>query len=216
MSYHTFNFTNFENYSSAHTKTIENLEDYKQDKNFIYEPLPEVKYIPPEKKEKYIPHTPRAPRRQKTQHRAHNNTNMSKKEEFSYKDKGVSMKIETLRVNNLANPNVWGPAMWFSLHNGAIHYPNKASPQVKEGMKGFIRGIPYMLPCKSCSIHATNYIKSNMSRMDVIVSGREQLFNFFVDFHNDVNRRNGKPVLSLSDAKKLYTNGINIQKISYS
>ena len=41
-----------------------------------------------------------------------------------------SMKIKYKKLDhaNPGNPTVWGPAMWFSLHNGASHYPKSASP----------------------------------------------------------------------------------------
>ena len=45
------------------------------------------------------------------------------------------MKWTTLQYANSSDPNVWGPAFWFTLHNGAARYPIKASPICKESMK---------------------------------------------------------------------------------
>ena len=127
----------------------------------------------------------------------------------------LDMKWETVQYVNSADPEVWGPAFWFSLHNGAARYPVKASPICSERMKGFILGMPVMIPCSVCQDHATAHIEANWSRFDEIVSGRTKLFNFFVDFHNKVNKRYGKPIMSYEDAWKLYTGRTNVTKLKY-
>ena len=105
---------------------------------------------------------------------------------------------------NYAEPTVWGPSFWFILHNGSARYPKQATPVCADRMKGFILGIPVMMPCETCSDHATAHIEANYDRMDEIVSGRDKLFPFFVDFHNYVNRRYNKPEMSLQAAYDLY------------
>jgi hypothetical protein len=67
-------------------------------------------------------------------------------------------------------------------------------------MKGFILGLPVMVPCEECSTHATAFIEGNYDRLDDIVSGRMKLFNFFVDFHNKVNKRYKKKEISYEEA----------------
>jgi len=126
-----------------------------------------------------------------------------------------SMKWETVKGVPLGDPEVWGPSFWFTLHNGAAHYPRRASPLFAERMKGFIMGIPVMVPCEKCADHATAHIEANWHRLDEIVSGREELFKFFWEFHNKVNRRYNKPEMSLEDAWKLYTGRMEVQKMKY-
>jgi hypothetical protein len=122
-----------------------------------------------------------------------------------------SLPTPTLRIDYVSinaesgNPEVWGPAFWFSLHNGAHKYPVKATPIWKERMKNFIIGIPVMLPCEKCSVHATSYIEKNYHLLDKIVESRTNLFEFFVTFHNDVNKRLNKPEVSLKDAYLIYS-----------
>ena len=128
----------------------------------------------------------------------------------------LDMKWTTVEYANPSDPRIWGPAFWFTLHNGAIRYPIKASRICAERMKGFILGIPVMIPCEKCQDHATSYIEANYSKIDEIVSGREQLFNFFVSFHNNVNERYNKPIMSNEDAYALYTSGVNVTKLEYS
>jgi hypothetical protein len=122
----------------------------------------------------------------------------------------------TSELNNLnsRDPKVWGPSFWFTLHNGAINYPLKGNKICKDRMKKFIQSMEVMIPCEKCSDHATSYISSNFSRLDEIVSTRDNLFKFFVDFHNQINIRYGKPLFSYEEAYKLYSNSISL-KMSY-
>jgi hypothetical protein len=110
--------------------------------------------------------------------------------------------------NNLSDPKIWGPSFWFILHNGAFHYPKNASPIIAEQTKYFIRGIPTMLPCKLCSIHAKEHIDNNEHLLDIITSTRDNLFKFYVDFHNQVNIRNGKRTYTNEEIYEMYKNGI--------
>lgn len=131
-----------------------------------------------------------------------------------YGDK-LEMKYKTDRYVNSANPEVWGPAFWFSLHNGALRYPIKASPTWKERMKHFILGIPVMVPCEKCSDHATAHLEANYYRLDEIVSTRSKLFEFFWEFHNFVNENLNKPKMSLDDAYKMYSGEVLLTKLEY-
>lgn len=127
----------------------------------------------------------------------------------------LDMKWQTVQYANSGDPQVWGPAFWFILHNGAARYPIKASPLCAERMKGFILGMEVMIPCEKCADHATAHIEANWRRIDEIVSGRKELFNFFVDFHNVLNRRYGKPEMGYEEAYKLYTGRTNVTKLTY-
>lgn len=105
-----------------------------------------------------------------------------------------------------SNPLVWGPLFWYTLHNSAIHYPVNASPLVKQRIRNRIQAIPYEVPCKACQIHASAYIESLSDyELDNIVSGRDNLFKFYVDFHNSVNTRLGKPVWNYQQALDYYS-----------
>lgn len=128
----------------------------------------------------------------------------------------LNLRWDTVKYASSANPEVWGPAFWFTLHNGAIRYPIHASPITKERMKQYIAGMPVMIPCETCKEHATAHIENNYNNLDQICSGRQSLFNFFVDFHNKVNKRYGKPEMSYEDAYKLYSDGAHVSKLTYS
>jgi hypothetical protein len=103
-----------------------------------------------------------------------------------------------------ANPKIWGPPFWFTLHNMSAHYPMEASPIVQSRMKNRILAIPYELPCQNCRVHASAFIESKKESLDEIVKGRHSLGKFFVDFHNKVNARYGKPQWTYEQAYKKY------------
>lgn len=103
------------------------------------------------------------------------------------------------------SPTVWGPHFWFTLHLGAYHYPLNASTICVQRTSGFVLGIPYMLPCEECRTHALLFITSHVNELDEVCSGRNSLFNFYVDFHNAVNRRQHKKTYTYSEAYEMYS-----------
>lgn len=129
--------------------------------------------------------------------------------------KQLTLNYKTRQVTNTADPTVWGPAYWFTLHNSAKHYPEKPSPIVRERIKGRILAIPYEIPCPSCKSHALAFIEKHKDRLEDIVSSRQNLFNFYVDFHNQVNARHNKPIISYQEAWNLYANGMSINYLNY-
>lgn len=125
----------------------------------------------------------------------------------------LSINLRDEKIDNFSNPDIWGPAFWFTIHNGANHYPLTATPIVKERMKGFILGLPEMIPCRNCQEHARAHIEG--SDLNKVCVGRSSLFAYFVDFHNYVNKRYNKPMVSVEEAEKLYTNGVSRDVFSY-
>lgn len=106
---------------------------------------------------------------------------------------------------NTADPKVWGPKFWYSLHNSAAHYPMNASPLVRSRMKGRILAIPYEIPCPSCQGHASAFIESHKDQLDQIVSNRHALGKFYCDFHNKVNQRHGKRIRTYDEVYNHYS-----------
>jgi len=141
--------------------------------------------------------------------------NLQNKEQIEHSGQHTEISYETVDHLNTSNPQIFGPPLWFSLHNAAAHYPINPSPITSERMKNVILGIPVLLPCKNCSEHATAYIEKNFERLDDICSTRDKLFKFFVDFHNYVNQRYNKPIMSYEDAYKIYLGNVKVNKMSY-
>jgi hypothetical protein len=127
----------------------------------------------------------------------------------------LEMKWEKKQYANFTDPRVWGPAFWFSLHTSAMNYPVNPSPIFRERMKGRILAIPHEIPCPACKPHASAFIEKHKGRLDEIVSSREKLFNFYVDFHNKVNERFNKKVFTYQEAKNLYSGKANVHTLKY-
>jgi hypothetical protein len=101
-------------------------------------------------------------------------------------------------------PEVFGPPLWFSLHNAAHYYPENAAPTYAERMKNIIIGLPVLIPCLTCKEHATAYIEMKKHTLMEVCRSRKTLVRFFIDFHNYVNQRLGKKILSYEEAEALY------------
>jgi hypothetical protein len=114
----------------------------------------------------------------------------------------IEMSITHSVVGSSTSPDVFGSAMWFTLHNGVLSYPQNPTEFVREGMKQLLTNLPLLVPCLNCKEHFYTFIKTS-NLMDA-VSSREKLFKFIVDIHNYVNRRYGKRVYTLDEAKRFY------------
>lgn len=119
-----------------------------------------------------------------------------------------NLQIPTTVKLESSNPKVWGPKFWASLHISALHYPKKASPIVNKMMQNRILAIPIELPCAHCRPHAFTYIETRKHELETVCSSNTNLFNFYVDFHNYVNNRYNKPIVSYDDARKMWESGI--------
>lgn len=107
------------------------------------------------------------------------------------------------------DPKVWGPPFWFSLHVSAAHYPENPSQIVRERMKQRILAIPYEVPCSTCRPHASAFVEANRDKLDEIVSNKHSLGKFYVNFHNQVNKRYGKPEWTYEQAYRVYSGKVN-------
>lgn len=181
------------------------VEYYTPRQNPVHPTINEVPHTP--QLEHNLPTQPRIPPIPIPQH-------VSPPDEGS-NEQEIDLEWNTVKYTNSVDPQVWGPAFWFILHNSSARYPVKASPVARKSMKDFILGMPIMIPCEECADHATAHIEANHFRLDEVTSGRQQLFNFFVDFHNLVNKRYGKPIMGYEEAFALYTGSANVKKLSY-
>lgn len=106
------------------------------------------------------------------------------------------------------DPHIWGPSFWSTYHLYASSYPIHPTPIIMDAARSFVKTIPFTLPCSSCTDHAFAYIK-NIQKQDPnlnsIVSSKMLFEKFFIDFHNSVNYRLGKPLLPESVARKKWT-----------
>lgn len=128
---------------------------------------------------------------------------------------GLSINYhQTAKPVNTQSPEVFGPSFWFTLHTGAAALPEVLSPISASRLKGFINGIPEMVPCIECSEHARAYIEANRTKIDNFKRG-DDVFKFYVDFHNFVNLKLQKPLVSYEKAYQMYRGGVNLKVLKY-
>ena len=51
----------------------------------------------------------------------------------------LNLKWEVIESSSTIDPKVFGPPIWFTIHNVSGLYPSSPSPILKERMKGFIK-----------------------------------------------------------------------------
>lgn len=120
------------------------------------------------------------------------------------KEVSVTPIVEKPETFPTADPTKWGPHLWSYLHYSAINYPIKPSKQQQKSMKQWLTCLSATIPCKNCSTHYNKYIQQHFKNLDVICASRDTLFNFLVDIHNKVNKRNGKREVGYDEARWLY------------
>lgn len=127
----------------------------------------------------------------------------------------VNIVYEEKEVNNVFNPAVWGESLWFLFHIGSLVANKEITEQETIKYWNFIEGIPLMLPCKMCAGHAQLFIDSRRTSWKKICETRETLIEFFVDFHNYVNARQNKPLITKEDVKRLSQERARVTTIKY-
>lgn len=107
------------------------------------------------------------------------------------------------------DPTYVGPGTWDLMHKKAFKVWSK---QAQEDFCEFVRQICYDFNCSVCRGHCTEYIEKNPPEeyigVKVMVDGKAlplALFAWTWKFHNAVNSRLGKPLMSWDTAYSIYS-----------
>lgn len=103
-----------------------------------------------------------------------------------------------------SSPTVFGPPTWAYLHISTAYLPENLNPVVAAQVRNTLYALPVMIPCETCSLHSGNYMTTNKERIESLKTGSD-FFSFTVDLHNFVNKRLGKKVVSVAEARKMWT-----------
>jgi hypothetical protein len=87
----------------------------------------------------------------------------------------------------MTTKDIWGPLMWKELHEASIH-------KSLSGFMQFIGPFGNRIPCVECKKHFKKYLYDHPIYQGV------NTVKWGIDFHNSVNERLGKRVLSYSEA----------------
>jgi hypothetical protein len=120
---------------------------------------------------------------------------------------GATAKLSDFRDHT--DPKYIGPGTWDLLHRQAF----QARTHDKQiSTIAFIKDVCYGFPCKVCKGHSTEYIKNHPLEeyLDILVDigGQRILLGIFVwtwKFHNAVNARLKKPIMSWDTVYNLYS-----------
>lgn len=103
------------------------------------------------------------------------------------------------------DPKIWGSSFWNTIHYIAINYPNNPSNDEKTNIKSFFLLLQYILPCNKCREHYKQNL-INFPLTDIVLSCKNNLFEWTNILHNAVNKMNNKKHFKLEDAIKKYNN----------
>lgn len=99
------------------------------------------------------------------------------------------------------DPSVFGPGTWIVTHTLALVSDRGERKRDTRFYKLYVYRMIHALPCAQCRRHAAQYLK----RTPVPKWGSgDSMFAWSVDFHNTVNARLGKPIISLETALEMY------------
>ena len=119
---------------------------------------------------------------------------------------------KTCPLKDSGSPLIFGPLIWPSLHVIAENYPENPNEVYKSHCYDFLKGLPYMLPCPYCGNHLLNEeISNNGQKGDHLdenlkkaTQSRDNLRDFLVKAHNNVNEHNNKKQWTNKEVEKHY------------
>jgi hypothetical protein len=95
----------------------------------------------------------------------------------------------------------WGPSLWQFIHTiTIIDFEGNNENNNQNALLRLIN-VQHVIPCGSCRSH---YIENLKDVKQLDLKKPMVLFYWSVDFHNKVNKRLGKPVLSYNEAINLW------------
>lgn len=105
--------------------------------------------------------------------------------------------------------SVWGPPTWQLLHCMVIKAKDIMTLTQMNELKTIIERIVTNLPCPVCSGHAVAYFKKHQfQKINTLI----RLRYFMFEFHNSVNKRLDKPLISYEEQNTLYQN-MNLEMV---
>jgi hypothetical protein len=89
-------------------------------------------------------------------------------------------------------PECFGPALWASIHT--IIRAFQPTPAGQVALRAYMTALGELFPCARCAEHVRAAVKTMPTHSTAAA------LQWSVDFHNDVNARIGKPVLTYEQA----------------
>lgn len=97
----------------------------------------------------------------------------------------------------LPDPRYWGAKFWFAMHTVAFFYPEYPTADEMTDAKQFYSSLQSLLPCPGCASHYKQLLNKNP--LDHAITSRLNLMSWVNKIHNEVNRRLGKPIVTMDE-----------------
>jgi len=94
------------------------------------------------------------------------------------------------------NERGWCFPSWIVLHAVVDAYPKKPNEVDKKLMEQLFQSLSYQLPCDTCNEH----FREELTKYPIQLQSQQALNYWLIDFHNRVNARLGKRVLTYPEA----------------
>lgn len=107
------------------------------------------------------------------------------------------------------DPTVWGPGLWTFMHTLSFSYPVKPTKEEQQNMYLFFNNLKEVIPCDICKNHYIQFMKNN--NITNSLNTRNDLIEWVLKCHNNVNIKNNKPTWSKDKLIKHYNNLYEIE-----
>ena len=97
----------------------------------------------------------------------------------------------------LPDPRYWGSRFWFVMHTVAYFFPDAPTTTEMEDAKRFYEYLRSLLPCPGCAAHYAELLRTHP--VERAISSRMALIEWVILIHNEVNRKLGKPIVSVEE-----------------
>ena len=97
-------------------------------------------------------------------------------------------------------PNIWGPSAWRFLHTVTFLYPENPTVADKQNYFIFFKSLKKVLPCPNCQEHYS----INFEKFPIRLEKRDDLIEWLIDIHNEVNKMNQKREYSYEEVYDIY------------
>lgn len=94
----------------------------------------------------------------------------------------------------------WGPRHWHRLHMTAIHYPIQPTEKERETTFKTFWSFIQQLPCPECRQHTIAYLRNHPLNL----TNSQQFQTWAWQFHNAVNKRLSKPIMTADEYNSTY------------
>ena len=114
----------------------------------------------------------------------------------------VNIEDSTVKPSSENTKSRWGPSTWYLFHTLSQKIKPENFDTIKNEFLDMVKSICLNLPCPACAQHATQYMQ-NLNYNSI--KNKDDLKIFFLNFHNMVNERSKKPLLTINELNDKYS-----------